>query len=256
MRVVYQFPISHYCEKTRWNLDAKGLRFDVKNVPPGVHRRVARRLAGVTTLPVLVEDGVGVGDSRVIFEKLEAQYPEPPLLPRDPAQRRRAVEIEGYFDQVGVAVRHFIYGVLLNSPGQIARVFFRGYPLHFRLLGKLAGRKLEAQIRRLYRITADSVVAARGEIEAALERLEREIAGDPTRYLVAESFSIADLTAASLLAPLAGPPRSPWDVLPNVETLLSFQRGLQARPAGRWILERYRLDRAATSRESLVNIDT
>jgi hypothetical protein len=22
-RTLYQFPISHYCEKTRWNLDAK-----------------------------------------------------------------------------------------------------------------------------------------------------------------------------------------------------------------------------------------
>ena len=24
-RVLYVFPVSHYCEKTRWNLDAKGL---------------------------------------------------------------------------------------------------------------------------------------------------------------------------------------------------------------------------------------
>ena len=29
-RTLYQFSISHYCEKTRWNLDAKGLTYAVK----------------------------------------------------------------------------------------------------------------------------------------------------------------------------------------------------------------------------------
>ncbi|WP_255424548.1 MULTISPECIES: glutathione S-transferase domain-containing protein [Corallococcus] len=38
-----------------------------------------------------------------------------------------------------------------------------------------------------------------------LDRLEREIQGDPSRYLVGSSLSIADLAAASLLTRLCQP---------------------------------------------------
>jgi glutathione S-transferase len=200
-------------------------------------------LAGITTVPVLVEGERAVGDSSAIFQTLEALYPDPPLLPHDPAQRQRAEELARYFDQVGVAVRHFVYGVLLDHPGQVARVFFRGYPLYLRLLGRLIGGKLEAQIRRMYRISADSIVQARAEIEAGLDRLEQETGGDPDRYLVGGSFSIADLTAAALLGGLVGPPRSPWEQVPPVESLLSLQRTVRDRPAGRWLLARYSQDR-------------
>jgi hypothetical protein len=39
-RILHQFPISHYCEKTRWNLDAKQLEYRVKNQLPGPHANV------------------------------------------------------------------------------------------------------------------------------------------------------------------------------------------------------------------------
>lgn len=34
MRTLYQFPISHYCEKTRRHLDHKGLDFQVTTCSP------------------------------------------------------------------------------------------------------------------------------------------------------------------------------------------------------------------------------
>ncbi len=43
-RTLYQFPISHYCEKTRWNLEAKGLSYRIENLLPGPHRLVTKRL--------------------------------------------------------------------------------------------------------------------------------------------------------------------------------------------------------------------
>ena len=50
MRTLYQFPISHYCEKTRWHLDHKGLDYRVDNLFPGFHRLKSQRLAGIATL--------------------------------------------------------------------------------------------------------------------------------------------------------------------------------------------------------------
>ena len=55
-RVLHQFPISHYCEKTRWHLDWKGLTYTTRNLLPGVHLVVNRRLGGAGTVPLLVDD--------------------------------------------------------------------------------------------------------------------------------------------------------------------------------------------------------
>jgi glutathione S-transferase len=38
MRVLYQFPLSHYCEKARWLLDHKELDYVAHNLIPGFHR--------------------------------------------------------------------------------------------------------------------------------------------------------------------------------------------------------------------------
>lgn len=55
------------------------------------------------------------------------------------------------------------------------------------------------------------------------------------------------ITAASTLAPLVGPPGSPYAsfpvaIPPAIEAMIE---ALRARPAGKWVLERYRCDRKA-----------
>ncbi|MBU2254901.1 MAG: glutathione S-transferase N-terminal domain-containing protein, partial [Gammaproteobacteria bacterium] len=71
MRTLYQFPISHYCEKTRWHLDHKGLDFQVDNLFPGLHRLKSKRLAGIVTLPILKDGEQVIGDSTQIALYLE-----------------------------------------------------------------------------------------------------------------------------------------------------------------------------------------
>ena len=38
MRILYQFPLSHFCEKARWMLDYKELEYVAQNLMPGAHR--------------------------------------------------------------------------------------------------------------------------------------------------------------------------------------------------------------------------
>jgi glutathione S-transferase len=40
-------------------------------------------------VPVLVDDGTVIYESAIINEYLEEKYPEPPLMPKDPAKRAR-----------------------------------------------------------------------------------------------------------------------------------------------------------------------
>jgi len=242
-RVLLQFPISHYCEKTRWHLDRKRLPYELRNVLPGAHVFINKRLSTGRTVPVLIDGGRAIGDSTAIAMHLEAAYPEAPLLPGE--GRARILETEAYFDDtLGPAVRTWVYGNALETPGMVRSLFFRGYSAIGRAAGRFISVVLEREIRRMYRIDAAGIEEASRQIDSAIERLEQLIDGDPDRYLVGSSLTLADVTAASLLAPLVAPPGSPWSGTYDVPAVLVPRReALRARPAGRWVTARYAKDR-------------
>ena len=243
-RTLYQFPISHFCEKTRWNIDVKGLPYVIRDLVPGLHRLTTQRAAHGGTVPVLVDRGTTVADSTAIALHLELRYPEPSLLPTEPAERARVLELEDYFDKIaGVEVRRFAYGELLTVRGAAPAAFFSKYPIAVRVAGKALGPLFAQGIKGGLRINPETVRRARTRILEAVDRLEREIHGDPSRYLVGDALSLADITAAALLGPLVAPPQSPWGALEATAGLINMRDGLHRRAAGQWVLERYRLDR-------------
>lgn len=246
-RVLYQFPISHYCEKTRWNLDAKGLAYKLTNLPPGVHVRVIRKMAASNTVPVLVDRGRVLADSTEIALHLDEAYPSSrPMVPTHPGDRARVLEIEGWLDvDVGPAVRRYLYGELMRERGGAARAFWRSYPRPLRWLEIPLGRTFEKILRKQLRINDDTVRRDRATLMTAFDRLDALLEGDTNRMLVGDEFTIADITAAALLGPLLTPERSPWAWMKNdmPHDAAALRAELAARPAGRWIAERYRLDR-------------
>jgi glutathione S-transferase len=246
-RVLYQFPISHFCEKARWNLDAKGLRYRTVDVPPGFHLLVLRRFGKRTTVPLLVDGDAVFTDSTSIAHHLDRAYPERPLLPADPTERARARELEAWFGKgAGRAVRVWMYGQLGRRDGGMVERLFRDYAAPVRRAGELLGPLLERGMRKRFGIDAEGVAKARARIDEAFDRLERETSSDPLRYLVGSALTIADVTAASLLAPLVAPPGSPWDD-PRAGTpdeILRLRDELAPRPGWRWVLARYTNDRA------------
>jgi glutathione S-transferase len=249
-RIVYQFPISHFCEKTRWNLDAKRLRYVVRDMVPGWHVVALRRMGAAGTVPVLVDGDDVIADSSAIAEHLDRTYPERPLVPREAGLRDRALELERWFGaRAGVGVRQWMYGQLAARPGRLAKRLFSTQPLRVRLIGKLVAPLLERAVGRKYRLDARGIAEARRDIGEALDRLERETNGDATRYLVGDELSIADITAASLLAPLVAPAGSPWAAAsgtPDVPAPLTELRAeLVKRPAWAWVEARYARDRRA-----------
>ena len=56
MITLYEFPISHYCEKIRWALDYKKLDWTGKTLLVGPHMAQARKISGKTTVPILDHD--------------------------------------------------------------------------------------------------------------------------------------------------------------------------------------------------------
>jgi glutathione S-transferase len=253
-RTLYQFPISHYCEKTRWNLDAKGLPYVIENLLPGAHRRVTKRLTkgGRGTVPVLVDKGTVVADSTDIALHLEQAYPSAPaLVPASGPERERVLELESYFDEMGKHVRRWAYAHLFDSGADIKPLMFGAFPAPLRLVGALMFPLVKAFIRRQYQLSADKVEESRVKLLEGLERLEREIQGDPSRYLAGASLSIADITVASLYGPLIAAEGSPYAARPGEvppPAIAELRAAVLARPAGQWLLRRYREDRQRPAR--------
>ena len=241
-RVLYQFPISHYCEKVRWHLDFKGVPYRIRNLLPGFHRSTLKRIGTTPTVPVLLDRAEAIGDSLRISEHLEATYPDRGLLPPPGPEHDRCLQLERYFsEEVGPSVRRWLFGLLLlEGRGAMGRTFYRRYGGLGRLVGRTYASLLEREIRRLYDVDTDAVAQSRARAEAGLDALERELKGD---YLAGDRLTVADLAAASIFGPLVAAPESPWAREGAEPAMSSIVASTRSRPAGQWVLERYRRDR-------------
>jgi glutathione S-transferase len=240
--VLWQLEISHYNEKVRWALDYKRVPHIRRSLLPGVHAWKAERLTGDTsTTPVLTLDGQSVGDSTRILAALEERWPRPLLYPEDAAQRQRALELEEFFDEeLGPHIRRVVYQELLPHPGLVAPLFSHGQRFVPRVLLRAGFPMLRVAMRRRMEITAGAAEESRAKTVAAMDRLEREIS--PSGYLVGESFTVADLTAAALFYLAARPPEFPYPMVADHElpqSLREFLGSLAERPGGKWVAEIY-----------------
>ncbi|HET6448808.1 MAG TPA: glutathione S-transferase family protein [Conexibacter sp.] len=246
--VLWQIKVSHYNEKARWALD-------YKRVP---HRRraplplfgtapAAWLMTRGVTCPVLRLDGRAIGDSTRIVAALEERFPDPPLYPADPAQRARALELEDFFDeQLAPYVRRLGWWHLTQHPRELFVAAFPDSSPLVRAALRPGAAVTTVAMRRRYGLTEASAAEARAKVLAAMDRIEAEIG--PSGYLVGDAFSIADLTAAALATPFVRPPERQYlPPEPPPEPLRSFGQQLEARPAGRWVLDIYRRHRGVSA---------
>lgn len=203
---LYQFPISHYCEKVRWALDYKGLDYQVKNLLPGFHIKVALKMAPKTSVPILDHDGVIVQGSARILTYLDDTFPDKKLTPVNPQEAQLAREWEQYLDEeIGVHLRRYIYHTLLEHPDIVVGLLVEGSPWYQRIPFRLMFPKVRKIMRKHMKIDADTAAQSKQRVEAALQRISDTVQQQP--FLAGDRFSRADLTAAALLAPLFMPPQ-------------------------------------------------
>ena len=83
-------PRCPYCARVRIVLAEKGVAHETVVIDLDDRPAWLYELNPVGRVPVLEEDGWALPESAVINELLEERYPEPPLLPADPAARAAA----------------------------------------------------------------------------------------------------------------------------------------------------------------------
>jgi len=240
MPILWHLEISHYNEKARWALDYKGVAHVRRAVTPGLQELTARRLRAGRTVPVLEVNGRAIGDSTRIIEEIERRWPEPPLYPADPQERRAALELEDYFDeQSGPHARRVLFSDNLAEPETFLAMFYGADRRRIGLLETLTPLFCEV-VKRRYRIRPETVEESREKVRAAFDKLEADVG--PSGYLVGESFTVADLTAASILGLIVVPPEFPHIKVHPDERAAPFRRfrdSLKDRPGFKWVEEMY-----------------
>jgi glutathione S-transferase len=238
---LFQFRYSHYNEKVRWALDYKGLPHRRTDLLPGPHARIVKRLTGQTQTPVLRMNNEYVHDSAWIIERLELIFKDAPsLYPRDEATRHQALEIAHHFDfVVGPAARACAFVAMLDKGDYVARLFSVGQPLLNRSLYRAAFPFAKGLIRKGNGITdRDAIAEAERLVAQSMESIAKMTF--KSKYLAGDAFSIADLTAAALLAPLIDPPHPDMKKPdPQPAKLAALTKKWQEHPAGRWVLGIY-----------------
>ncbi len=237
------FRVSHYNEKARWALDYKRWPHVREAMLGGFHIPRARYLTGQNRLPILILDGRALHDSTAIIAELERLRPEPPLYPADPTERERALALEDYFDeQVAPDMRRLFWSTYVDSTHKCSEMSVAGIDGVSAKLWRGLFPIMRPLFRRNMGLDQPSVARARERLPGFFDRLEAEI--QPSGYLVGDSFTIADLTAAAVMTAIIRPAEfsyalpEPWP-----EALVSLRQSIAHRAGFAWVLDIYRRHR-------------
>ena len=90
MLTLYDAARCPYCARARIALAEKGVEFEALEIDLNDRPQWIYEKNSTGRVPVVEEDAWILPESSVIMEYLEERYPEPPLLPADPADRALA----------------------------------------------------------------------------------------------------------------------------------------------------------------------
>jgi len=234
---------SHYCEKARWALDRCGVAFTESAHLPLFSYLATYRASRTKTVPILIAGDRKLTDSTEIVAWCDDTQPGT-LLPEDPALRGEVLALEDDFDrQLGPATRRWGYAQLIDDPRVVAYMGSR-VP-RWQALGLRVARPVAMRVlKRGLNITPDGVARSLAKIEDTFERVGA-LLRDGRRYLAGDRFTAADLTFASLAAPVLLPKEldvglPPYELFgPAIPQIDAWR----ASPAGAFALRMYAEER-------------
>ncbi len=247
MRTLYQFPLSHFCEKARWLLDHKELDYVAHNLMPGVHRAFAQLKTGQNKLPILRDQDHWVADSTQIAFYLDATYPEHSLIRPDVKLREEALEINELSIELGQHVRRWGLAHVLNESEESLDILI-GEKGYLRQFEKYSKPIIKALVSKGYQLDTDKVAASRERLDEIVVDLNQRLIEQGGRYFVGDRLGLADIAVCSMLAPILEIVGTPWEK-EHGETLSeefkAYKAYLSDLPLGQYVQRIYQTERNA-----------
>ena len=197
---LYDFKSSPNCQRVKIVLAEKNLPYDIAPIDLRAHEQKTPeylKLNPYGKVPVLTDDATVLYESLIINEYLDEKYPNPPLMPKDPAKRAKARILVDY----GMA--HF------DAPYQRLRMELMN-----------DAKEQNQQV----------IATAKVELKKLLQRLEDEIGEQ--QYLLGD-FSLVDADLLPRFTRLEGFGVLPDPSLPR---LGNYLERVKARPSVRAVL--------------------
>jgi glutathione S-transferase len=169
---LYGAMLSPFVRKVAVILTEKGILFEMGRGGPGSTDPEFLACSPLGKIPAIDDDGFQLADSTAIAVYLDAQYPEPRLIPDDPKLRGKAVFWDEFADTV------------LGGSG--LKILFN------RLVGP-----------KLLKVGGDEAIALQGEAELPRWVDWLESVAPDQGWLLGETFSIADISIASIFRTLS-----------------------------------------------------
>jgi glutathione S-transferase len=234
---------SHYCEKARWALDRCAIAYKEHANLPLFSYLATYRATRTKTVPILVAGDTKLSDSTEIVAWCDGHAPGT-LIPAEPALREEALALEDDFDrQLGPATRRWGYAQLIDEPRVVPYLGSR-VP-RWQALGLKVARPLAMKmIQRGLDVTPEGVARSLEKIEETFAKITALLA-DGRRYLVGNRFTVADLTFASLVAPVLLPDQldvglPPYEMFGDARAQIDAWR---ATPAGAFAQRMFKEER-------------
>jgi glutathione S-transferase len=253
-------PMSHYCEKARWGLSHAGVPYIEEAHLQVFHYRAVRQYTAKGMVPILITDTDVIQDSTAILQYLDRRLPESRKLYPE-IHRADIVAMEDAFDEVlGVETRRWVYFHWQSQPmREVLRTAAQGVPTWERALAPILFPLMLMYIRRHLAVSHDNVERGLQVITSVFDKVAATLR-DGRRFLVGDSLTAADITFASMAAPVLLPPEY-GIVLPTLDAAPEEARSdiqrFREHPAGQFALglfktirhpapvaQRIRLDRA------------
>ncbi len=224
-------PPSHYCERARWALDHIGQHYREVRWAPGIHAMLSQRRGWASSqTPILNLHTQVIQGSDKIMDWCAI----------DGADRDLELRLE---KRIGRLVRQYLYAATLSNPhSRVRSMVLDGVPAWQSVVGSALWPSVRKRMITLMNARPELVPALEAEMEVELAWFDARV--DGRQYLVGETFGRADITAASLLSPLARPPALPIystiKLPPDVEAALNRWR---QRPGLQWVVSTYARER-------------
>ena len=247
MRILYQFPLSHYCEKARWLLDHKQLDYVAHNLIPGVHRAFAQLKTGQNILPILKDHEHWVADSSQIAFYLDEKYPEHALLRAHPNLREQALAVNTLSNELGQHVRRWGLAHSLSVSDEPLEIMI-GEKGYLRQFEKISKPILKRVMNKRFQLNDEKVNESQQQITDRVTELNQRLIDNNGRYLIGDRLGLADIAVCSMLAPLLELEATPWEREPETEQADEFNQYkifLLDLPLGQYIQRIYATERNA-----------
>lgn len=232
---LYVFAISHYCEKARWAMDRSGIEYKLKYIAPGVHAQKAKKLGlSKPSLPILEIGSKTVQGSSEIIDWIDDQITDTSLNLTPDTESEM---IENRLDEkIGIHVRRYFYSeAMVDSPETVKPMFKMGVPFIQKLLVDSIWARVPNMMIKSMDLGPEQQLQSKAILDVEMDWLDGLLA-DGRQFLTGDQFSRADLTAASLLAPLVVPDQHPtYGALALPPRVVADVRIWAKRPIFKWV---------------------